>query len=101
MVKTIFVSNLSPEVDEEQIRELFIRYGEVHSVNLLTHRKTGKSRGICFIEMNQDDADAAIQALDGKDLEGRELYVRFMEEEDAKNTVELNIVSIKKTKQKS
>ena len=96
-MKTIFVSNLPSEIDEEQIRELFIRYGEVHSLNLITHRQTGQSRGICFVEMNQDDADAAIQALDGKDFEGRELHVKYMEE-DAKNTIGLNIVSIKTMK---
>ncbi len=89
MVKTIFVSNLSPEVDEEQIRELFIRYGEVHSLNLITHPKTGKSKGICFVEMNPDDADDAIKALDGRELEGREIYVRLLKEEDGKNTAEL------------
>ena len=88
MVKTIFVSNLPPDVDEEQIRELFIRYGEVHATNLITHRKTGKSRGICFVEMNPDDADSAIKALDGREFDGRELYVRLMKEEDGKDTLE-------------
>ena len=68
MVKTIFVSNLSPEVDEEQIRELFIRYGEIYSLNIITHHKTGKSKGICFVEMNPDDADDAIKALDGREF---------------------------------
>ncbi len=89
MVKTIFISNLSPEVDEEQIRQLFIRYGEVHSLNLITHHKTGKSKGICFVEMNPDDADTAIKALDGREFEGREIYVRLLKEGDGKDTSEL------------
>jgi len=89
MIKTIFVSNLSPEVDEEQIRELFKQYGEVKSLNLITHQKTGKSKGICFVEMNPDDADDAIKALDGRELEGREIYVRLLKEEEGKNTAEL------------
>ena len=89
MVKTIFVSNLSPEVDEEQIRELFIRYGEIYSLNLITQYKTGKSKGICFVEINPDDADDAIKALDGRELEGREIYVRLLKEGDGKDTSEL------------
>ena len=89
MVKTIFVSSLPSEVDEEQIGELFIRYGVVDAINLITHHKTGQSKGICFVEMNPDEAKAAIRALDGRAFNGRELYVRFMKEEDGKNTVEI------------
>jgi len=88
MVKTIFVLNLSPEVDEKDIRELFNQYGEVHSMDLVSHHKTGKSRGICFVEMNPDDAHAAIKALNGREFRGRDLHVRFVEEEDGKDTAQ-------------
>ena len=89
MKKTIFISNLSPGLDEEQIRELFIRYGEVHSLNLITHHKTGKSKGVCFVDMNPDDADTVIKALDGKDFKGQKIYLRLLKEEERIDTVEL------------
>ena len=88
MVKTIFVSNLSPEANEKEIRELFNQYGEVRSIDLVSHHKTGKSRGICFVEMNPDDATAAINALNGREFRGRNLQVRFVEEEDGKDTAQ-------------
>lgn len=88
-MKTIFVSNLSAEVNKEQIRKLFIQFGEVHSVNLITHEETRKPTGICFIEMEPDDADVAIKALNGKDLQGQKIYVRLLKEGDGKDTMEL------------
>jgi len=88
MVHTMFVSNLSPEVDEKEIRELFNQYGEVHSMDLVSHHKTGKSRGICLVEMNPDDAHAAIKALNGKEFRGRNLQVRLVEEEDGIDTAQ-------------
>jgi len=88
MVQTIFVSNLSPEVGEKEIQELFNQYGEVHSLDLVSHRKTGESRGICFVKMNPDDADAVIKALNGKAFRGRNLQVRLVEEEDRKDTAQ-------------
>jgi len=88
MVQTIFVSNLSTEVDEKEIKELFNQYGEVQSIDLVCHRKTRKSRGICFVEMNPDEANKAIKALNGKEFRGRNLQVRLVEEEDGKDTAQ-------------
>jgi RNA recognition motif-containing protein len=54
---------------------MFERHGAVEAVNLITDRETGRSRGFAFVEMEEASADAAIQALDGSDLDGRNLKV--------------------------
>jgi RNA recognition motif-containing protein len=80
MAKSIYVGNLSFDASEEDVRELFQQYGEVHSVKLITDRQTGRPRGFGFVEMDQDEADAAIEALDGKDFGGRRLKVNMARE---------------------
>jgi len=72
-MKKIYVGNLSFQTTEEEVRALFSEFGEVHSVNLITDRETGRPRGFGFVEM--DGADAAISALDKKDFGGRNLTV--------------------------
>ena len=57
------------------MRDLFAEYGEVESVAWITDRDTGRFRGFCFVEMEPSAADAAIAALDGKELEDRNLRV--------------------------
>ena len=72
----IFVGNLSYSSTEESLRALFEAHGEVASARIITSRETGRSRGFGFIEMpNDEEAKAAIEALDGKDLDGRNLKV--------------------------
>jgi RNA recognition motif-containing protein len=72
----IFVGNLSYASGEDSIRSLFAVYGEVESVKVIVDRETGRSRGFGFVEMpNDDEARAAVEALDGKELEGRALRV--------------------------
>jgi RNA recognition motif-containing protein len=75
MAKKIYVGNLSFNATEDEVRELFAAYGEVTSVAMITDRDTGRFRGFSFVEMADAGADAAIQALDGKDLDGRSLRV--------------------------
>lgn len=75
MSKKIFVGNLSFQTSEDQVRELFSEYGEVASVAYITDRDTGRFRGFCFVEMGASEADAAIEALDGQDFDGRNLRV--------------------------
>ena len=75
MNKRIYVGNLPYTANEDEVRELFSQYGEVASVSLVTDRETGRPRGFGFVEMPADDADAAIGALDGKDMGGRQLRV--------------------------
>lgn len=76
MTKRIYVGNLNFRATEHEVRELFEEYGEVESVNLITDRETGRPRGFGFVEMADDDeADEAIEALDGADHQGRNLKV--------------------------
>jgi len=74
-VKKIFVGNLDFSATEDSIRSLFATYGNVDSVNLVTDRDTGRSRGFAFVEMAEADADKAIKALNGTNLGGRALNV--------------------------
>lgn len=75
MAKKIYVGNLSFEATEDQVRDLFAEYGEVESVAMITDRDTGRFRGFCFVEMEASAADAAISALDGQEIDGRNLRV--------------------------
>jgi RNA recognition motif-containing protein len=75
-MKNIFVGNLAFSAIESGIRALFERYGIVDRVNLVTDRLTGQSRGFAFVEMSDSaQADQAIQALNGAELDGRALNV--------------------------
>ena len=75
MSKKIYVGNLPYSATEDEIRGTVGEYGDVLSVNLISDRETGRPRGFGFVEMNDDDALNAIQALDGKDMGGRPLRV--------------------------
>lgn len=76
MAKRLYVGNLSYSTTSELLQELFEQFGTVSSAQVLSDRETGRSRGFGFVEMdNDDDADAAIQALDGNDHDGRRLAV--------------------------
>jgi len=72
----MYVGNLSYEMSEENLRNEFAEYGEVKSAKIITDRDTGRSRGFGFVEMNSDgEGKKAMEALNGKDFEGRELIV--------------------------
>jgi RNA recognition motif-containing protein len=72
----IFVSNLSFNVQDEDLREFFTAYGEVTSAKIINDRETGRSRGFGFVEMSDDAASKkAIQELDGADVDGRTIKV--------------------------
>jgi len=75
-MKNIFVGNLDFAATEPSIRSLFERYGSVERVNLVTDRDTGRSRGFAFVEMaDAGEADRAISALNGTNLDGRTLTI--------------------------
>jgi RNA recognition motif-containing protein len=75
-MKNIFVGNLDFGATESSIRSLFERYGNVERVNVVTDRDTGRSRGFAFVEMtDSSEADRAISALNGTDLDGRALNI--------------------------
>jgi len=74
--KKIYVGNLPFSSTEADLQDLFGRHGAVESVNVITDRETGRPRGFAFVEMeNASDADDAISALDGSDLDGRNIKV--------------------------
>ena len=75
-MKNIFVGNLAFSCTEESVRSLFERYGQVNSARIMTDRETGRSRGFAFVEMTDAaEADRAIAALNGTDLDGRALNI--------------------------
>ena len=75
MVKKIYVGNLPFSATEDEVWKAFEEHGEVQSIALITDRDTGRPRGFGFVEMESEAADAAITALDGRDLGGRNLRV--------------------------
>ena len=74
-MKKLYVGNLPFDTDEEQIRELFTTYGDVRQVDMINDRETGRFRGFCFVAMDNSEADAAINALNGYSFGGRPLKV--------------------------
>ncbi len=75
-MKNIFVGNLSFGTTEDTLRSMFDSYGAVQRVNIVTDRDTGQARGFAFVEMSVDaEGNAAINGLNGKDLDGRALNV--------------------------
>jgi len=75
LLQSIFVGNLPFKAEPEEVRALFAPYGTVHSVRIMSDRKTGRPRGFCFVEMPRSEAERAIRALDGHKLHGRALRV--------------------------
>lgn len=72
----IYVGNLSYRTNEDELRQAFGEYGEVASVNIIKDKFSGESRGFGFVEMsNDEEAKAAINGLNGKDVGGRALNV--------------------------
>jgi RNA recognition motif-containing protein len=75
-LENIFVGNLSFGTTEDSVRSLFASYGAVQRVTLMTDRDTGQPRGFGFVEMNvEEEANTAINTLNGTDLDGRTLNV--------------------------
>ena len=74
-MQKLFVGNLPFSATEEEIREKFAEHGEVLAVNLVNDRHTGQPRGFGFVEMDDEGAQKAIQALNNADFGGRALRV--------------------------
>ena len=73
---SIYVGNLSYEVEQDDLKQVFAEYGTVKSVQLPTDRETGRVRGFAFVEMGTEaEESAAIEALDGAEWMGRDLKV--------------------------
>lgn len=75
MSTRIYVGNLPFSATEDDVRRVFEEHGAVENVDLISDRETGRPRGFGFVEMNDEDAQTAISALDGKDMDGRPLRV--------------------------
>jgi cold-inducible RNA-binding protein len=76
MSKQIYAGNLSYQMSDETLRDLFQQHGEVTSVKIIRYPDSGKSKGFGFIEMaNDGEADAAIQKLNGSEVQGRNIRV--------------------------
>jgi cold-inducible RNA-binding protein len=75
-MKSLFVGNMSFQTTESELRELFAPFGQVTRIHMAMDRETGRARGFAFVEMPNDaEASAAMTALDGKEVGGRNLKV--------------------------
>lgn len=73
----LFVKNLDKDINEAQLESLFTKFGEVLSTKIIYDKITWESKGFAFLEMaKKEDAQKAIEALNGKVLKGRELIVQ-------------------------
>jgi len=89
-MKQIYVGNLPYRSSEDEVRDLFAQYGEVSSVKLITDRETGRPRGFGFVEMEDNEALAAIEALDGQEFDGRVLKVNEARPREPRQPREFN-----------
>jgi RNA recognition motif-containing protein len=76
MAKKLFVGNLSWNTTEDSLREAFAQYGTVASAQIIFDKMSGRSKGFGFVEFENDaEADAAINGLNGSDMDGRAITV--------------------------
>jgi cold-inducible RNA-binding protein len=76
MGKKLFVGNLSFNTNDADLAQLFAQHGTVESATVIMDKMSGRSKGFAFVEMSSDaEAQAAIAALNGKDVDGRALTV--------------------------
>lgn len=81
MSKKLYVGNLPFSTTEDELRAVFESHGSVESVNVITDRETGRSRGFAFVEMAEESAaQAAMRAVDGTEFGGRSLRVNEAQE---------------------
>jgi cold-inducible RNA-binding protein len=75
-MKKLFVGSLSWNIDDKALEEAFSQAGQVESANVIIDRMTQRSKGFGFVEMStEEEAKAAIEMWDGKELDGRKLVV--------------------------
>ena len=74
-MKKLYVGNLPYSVDDSKLAEMFSEFGEVSSATVISDRDSGRSKGFGFVEMDDSAADAAMAAMDGKEIDGRALKV--------------------------
>ena len=82
----MYVSNLSFQTTDEDLKKLFGQYGEVSSAKVITDRETGRSRGFGFVEMSSDaSANEAIKELNNKEIQGRAMGVSVAREKSPRS----------------
>ncbi|MCL6448461.1 MAG: RNA-binding protein [Armatimonadetes bacterium] len=84
MVRTLYVGNLPWATREEDLAEAFSQYGEVMNSRIIRDRQTGRSRGFGFVEVADEDAEAIISALNGKEFGGRVITVSEARDKEVK-----------------
>lgn len=81
----MYVSNLGFHTTDDDLRKLFEEFGQVSSAKVITDRETGRSRGFGFVEMKSNtEANAAMDKLNGKDVEGRTISVTVARERESR-----------------
>ncbi len=86
MSKKLYCGNLSYNVRNSDLEQLFAEFGEVVSAQVIEDRDSGRSKGFGFVEMNNaSDADQAISALDGREHDGRALKVNEAKPREARS----------------
>ena len=84
---SIYIGNLSYEVNQQDLNEVFAEYGNVKRVHIPTDRETGRVRGFAFVEMESEaDEDKAIETLDGAEWMDRQLKVNKARPRENKNS---------------
>jgi cold-inducible RNA-binding protein len=84
MAAKLYIGNLSFNTTTQDLEEMCGEFGTVQSVNIIEDRETGRSRGFAFVEMSSDEeAQNAISALNGKEIDGRSLMVNEAKEREA------------------
>lgn len=87
MNKKLYVGGLPYAVTEDRLQEIFSAHGTVESARVITDRFTGRSRGFGFVEMSsEEEAQTAIDSLNGSDLEGRTLTVNEARPQEARSS---------------
>lgn len=77
-IMDIYVGNLPYSAEEDTVRDMFAPHGEVAQVKIIRDFETGRSKGFGFVTMNsEEEANAAVEAMDGADMEGRPLKVNI------------------------
>lgn len=82
MLVKLFVGNLSWNVGDEELTQLFAAHGEVQSARVISDRDTGRSRGFGFVEIDAPNAADVIRATDGQEIDGRNVRVNEAEDKD-------------------
>lgn len=84
--KKLYIGNIPFSMSEDQIKEIFAEFGEIVEFTLISDRNTGRPKGFGFVEYaDKEMAEAAIKAVDGKEFEGRKMFVKVARPKKPRN----------------